>query len=73
MSCHVMSCHVMSCHVMSCHVMSCHVMSCHVMSCHVMSCHVKLQRPPVLLLRAAYKSLEVAAIFQNMRGTSDRQ
>ena len=29
--------------------------------------HIKLQRPPVLLLRAAYKTLEVAAIFQNLQ------
>ena len=35
--------------------------------------HIKLQPPPVLLLRAAHKNLEVAAISQNVRRTSDRQ
>ena len=35
--------------------------------------HIKLQRPAVLLLHAAHKTLEVAVIFQNVRRTSDPQ
>ena len=34
---------------------------------------IMLQRLPVLLARAAYKTLEIAAIFQNVRRTSGRQ
>ena len=34
--------------------------------------HIKLQRMPVLLLRAAYKTLGVEAIFQIVRRTSGR-